>query len=141
MEINPDLDPIDTTGSIKIGSNNVSKFYVGSTEVDKIYLGSNEIYNKAGDTPDIYTLNVSENGLLWYSDEITLPYNISENDTVIYKIEKDTDETIRVTYKPDTDNTTSILSVGQNTTMTADGHRYSVTYSARRLIEYDKSLI
>lgn len=52
MEINTDL--IDTTNSIKIGGNSASKFYIGSTEVDKIYLGSNEIYNKAGDTPDIY---------------------------------------------------------------------------------------
>ena len=127
--------------SIKIGGNSASKFYVGSTEVDKIYLGSNEIYNKAGDTPDIYTLNVSENDMLWYSDEITLPYNISENDIVICKIEKDTDETIRVTYKPDTDNTVSILSIGQDTTMTANGYRYTVTYSARRLIKYDKSSI
>lgn len=127
--------------SIKIGGNSTSKFYVGSTEVDKIYLGSTEIYKKAGDTPDIYTINVYENNLLWYSDDTELPYNIVENNIVIYKIEKDTDETIRVTYKPDTDNTTSILSVGQNTAMTTDGYRYSITYSAHRLIEYDKSSV
>lgn len=60
---------------------------------------------------------------------------------MIYKIEKDTDETIRVTYKPDTDNTASILSVGQNTTMTAGGYRYSITYSASRIIGYDKSSV
>ena len=127
--------------SIKIGGNNASKFYVGSTEVDKIYLGNAEIYNKAGDAPDIYTINVYENNILWYSNETELPYNIAENGIVIYKIEKDTDETIRVTYKPDTDNTVSILSVGQNTTITADGYRSSITYSAHRLIEYDKSLV
>lgn len=47
MEINnPDWDPIDTTNSIKIGSNDITKLYIGSTEVDKIYIGSTEIYSK-----------------------------------------------------------------------------------------------
>ena len=32
--------------SIKIGSNDIIKFYIGSTEVDKIYIGSTEIYSK-----------------------------------------------------------------------------------------------
>lgn len=125
--------------SIKIGGNNASKFYVGSTEVDKIYLGSTEIYKKATNVSDKYTINRYSYGELVMTLKKELPYSIAENSIVIYKIEKDTDETIRVTYKPDTDNTTSILSVGQNTTMTADGYRYSITYSAKRLIEYDKS--
>ena len=125
--------------SIKIGSNSASKFYVGSTEVDKIYLGSTEIYNKAASAPDKYTINKYSYGELVMTLKKELPYSIAENGIVIYKIEKDTDETIRVTYKPDTDNMVSILSIGQNTTMTANGYRYTVTYSARRLIEYDKS--
>ena len=125
--------------SIKIGGNSASKFYVGSTEVDKIYLGSTEIYNKATNVSDKYTVNINSNGILVMTSETELPYSIAKNDIVIYKIEKDTDETIRVTYKPDTDNTVSVLSVGQDTTMTADGYRYSITYSAKRLIEYDKS--
>lgn len=125
--------------SIKIGSNNASKFYVGSTEVDKIYLGNAEIYNKAANVSDKYTVNINSNGILVMTSETELPYSIAKNDIVIYRIEKDTDETIRVTYKPDTDNTVSVLSVGQDTTMTADGYRYSITYSAKRLIEYDES--
>ncbi len=127
--------------SIKIGGNSASKFYVGSTEVDKIYLGSTEIYNKATNTSDKYTINISSNGRLIDIQEASLPFRVVENDIVIYKIEKDTDETIRVIYKPDTDNAVSILSVGQSTTMTADGYRYSITYSAKRLIEYDESQI
>lgn len=125
--------------SIKIGGNSASKFYIGSTEVDKIYLGNTEIYKKAASAPDKYTVNINFNGILAMTSETELPYNIADNGIVIYKIEKDTDETIRVTYKPDTDNTVSILSIGQNTTMTANGYRYTVTYSARRLIEYDNS--
>lgn len=127
--------------SIKIGSNSASKFYVGSTEVDKIYLGNAEIYNKATSAPDKYTINRYSYGELIITVKKELPYSIAKNGVVIYKIEKDTDETIRVICKPDTDNAVSILSVGQSTTMTADGYRYSITYSAKRLIEYDESPI
>ena len=67
-------------------------------------------------------------------------YYITTYEHIAYYIMEDDDMAGRK-YKPDTDNTVSILSVGQNTTITADGYRSSITYSAHRLIEYDKSLV
>ena len=109
--------------SIKIGGNSASKFYVGSTEVDKIYLGNTEIYKKAASAPDKYTINKYSYGELVMTLKKELPYSIAENGVVIYKIEKDTDETIRETYKQETDKTVRMLSMGQETTMIANGSR------------------
>lgn len=126
------------TNSIKIGSNSVSKFYVGSIEVDKIYLGNNVIYQKTT-VPDIYTINISENGRVIDIQETELPFNIADNGSVIYRIEKNTDTSINTIYLPDTVAANTYLSVGQSRTVNADGYKYTITYNSDRIITYDKS--
>ena len=50
MDINTDMDKIDTTNSIKIGADNINKIYLGSVTVERIYLGENQIWSDVPDT-------------------------------------------------------------------------------------------
>jgi hypothetical protein len=70
---------------MKIGSNDITKYYVGSSEVDKIYLGSDLVYEKQSggeptETVIEFTLPSSESFDLAFIKDDELPITISYDD-------------------------------------------------------------
>jgi hypothetical protein len=82
---------------MKIGSNDIAKYYVGSSEVDKIYLGGDLVYSKTPVLPYLtfqstsnFTLKVYDNtkhwnGTLYYSTDTTT-WNVWSGTTTLSSV-------------------------------------------------------